>query len=101
MMHHRCTRTGRANDCFRLALLAYAYETLRQSAGLRSVAGIESRLAAAGLPFIKFDRAAYATQHFYRARAHRWPHLIDHACYEQRDSHEFTKSEPGAVATGC
>jgi hypothetical protein len=51
-------------------------------AGLGSIASIERRLTAAGLPLVKLDRTAYSSQYFNRACADRRPHLIDHTGYE-------------------
>jgi hypothetical protein len=42
-----------------------------------SIARIESRLPAASLSFVKFDRATGPTQHIDSTRANAAPHLID------------------------
>src|SRR6266403_3504214 len=82
-MHHRGARTGRTDDEFRVALFAQLDEALGNSSRFDPISGIESRLATASLPLIKFDFATGATQHFDGARADAGPHLVDDAGYKQ------------------
>jgi hypothetical protein len=82
MMHHRCARTRRTDNCFCIALVKVTNKTLRQLAGLGPVTRVKGGLAAASLPFIKLDFTTQASQNFDSAHPDRAPELIDNTGYE-------------------
>src|SRR5262245_30205328 len=82
-MHHRSARTRRADDEIGRALFEQFDKAPGDQRGFIAITGIERRLAATSLPFIKFNFATSAAQNFDRAGADAAPHLIDYTGYEQ------------------
>src|ERR1043166_5887072 len=85
MMHHRSARTRRAHDEIGRALFEYLNKAAGDAHGFIPITGIESRLAATSLPFIKFNFTTGTAQDFDRADADTAPHLIDDTGNEQAD----------------
>src|SRR5215207_953735 len=89
VVRHRRARPRGADDVVGPAVPEDLYETAREAARLRAVAGVEGRLSAARLPLVEDDLAARAPQDFDRARPDRGPELVDQTRDEERDSHPF------------
>src|SRR5215831_9035309 len=83
MMDHRRARPRGADNEFRFAFFVQFNESFGHAPRLSTITGIKGRLAATGLPFIKFDLATRAAQHIHRRSADAAPHLIDDAGYKQ------------------
>jgi hypothetical protein len=75
-MHHRRAGARGADDRFAAALFKDFDESFGQLARFRSVARVEGRLPAAGLPRVESDFAARAAQHLDRARTDSRPQLV-------------------------
>jgi hypothetical protein len=78
-MDHGGARPGRTHDKFSGALFAELDEAPGHLSRLRSVSGVESRLATAGLPFIEFNVTTGPTQNLDGTGTHAAPQLIHQA----------------------
>src|SRR5260370_13150806 len=95
MMHHRCARTRRTDDCFCLAVLKVTNKKLRQLACLGPVTSVEGGLAAASLSFIKFNLTTEASENFDGAHSNRAPDLVNETGYAEGNLHcYFPLSDP-------
>ena len=83
--HHGHARPTRADDG--IGSIKEGNRPDRQLLGLVPVAGVETRLPAAGLPLAKLDGVAEVFEHPRHRKAHLRSHLIDEARDEEADVH--------------
>src|SRR5262249_54651130 len=87
---HRSARAGRGNNEISLLALEDLDEMLSHGSGIRSVTGVERRLAAAGLRLVECHLDTKTAQCRYHRFADARKHLINKAGYEQGDSHSVS-----------
>jgi hypothetical protein len=92
-MHHRGAGARRADDRVGFALFENFDKTSRYRSRFVEITGVESRLRATRLAFVKLNLTTNAPQHLDTAHADASPHLIDQTRYEKRNPHEIANCQ--------